>query len=997
MTSSMTKQTLRRWWYVLTAILGILVFQSEAFAWNPEVLRGRCKQTGNRCYSTVGNAGGQGACCDPVSRNIQSCEVNNTCSGGHPYRWPSSALPLAWYFNPNGMAGRSGYANYTANQIEAAFKVAWDSWIKPKCTSFRHSPKGQTTRKPTTRWPLVLYLPTPSEWAQMGVHSSVLAFTRPIPDSNGILQDADIYFNPAPGGRPWGLHPNVSRGQIDLVDVAAHEIGHALGFAHTNKRVLMYYAIRCYSGPCYQGLYRDEEDAICFTYKRTGPCQKDSDCGGCQKCSNGQCVDKNIPLARNICKPCTGPSDCGGLRDICIRMEEGNRCAQACDAAGCCPKGYRCTDIGSGQKMCVPDLGACPPVRCSSNAQCGPGESCQSGTCRPKPVYAHPKSCKKCSSNADCGGNGNVCLQFSATESRCAQPCAADNFCPKGYICRSASGGRFCVPDNMICPCSSNADCDSGYICRSGTCQKSGGGKFGDPCNEKTPCAPNHICAKTQSGSICIQPCGRGGAAAGSPGSSCTSSGTCTQGGQCFKLQNGGTICMPKSCPNGYCGGAGKCYRIQQPIGNRCLCTSDRDCGGGQICNKSMLSQLFRQSIGACANRSSAAKCESGYECQDASQQSRPPCNPSKPDACYCLPGRTQGLGEACGNKRCKQGLLCILPKQGATQGICVEDCTKTNNCSYGGICQQAGNSTKVCICQSSAQCGSGRVCSPVGNFGICKSGGSGCGNNRCDPGENCSNCPKDCACTGGKVCRNGTCQSPSPCGNGLCEGAKGENCSTCPKDCGCGTGKICQNGVCKAAQACGNGLCEGAKGENCSTCPRDCGCGTGKVCQNGVCKEPSPCGNGLCEGAKGENCSTCPKDCGCGTGKICQNGVCKVAESCGNHTCESVKGENCSSCPQDCGCGVGLVCQNGVCVTPQNPPKNGGNQGEEPKANPNCPVADQVKQCDGNGHCEMVCPEPAPKGCACNSQPASSQTSFLFLFLALFLLFLPKKTRMKK
>lgn len=86
------------------------------------------------------------------------------------------------------------------------------------------------------------------------------------------------------------------------------------------------------------------------------------------------------------------------------------------------------------------------------------------------------------------------------------------------------------------------------------------------------------------------------------------------------------------------------------------------------------------------------------------------------------------------------------------------------------------------------------------------------CGDGKCNNGENCSSCSKDC----------GGC-----CGNGKCD--NGENCSSCSKDCG---------------DCCGNGKCD--NGETCSSCEKDCG---------------KCCGNGKCD--NGEDCASCEKDCG--------------------------------------------------------------------------------------------------------------------------------------
>ena len=49
----------RRGGLVFLALCGLL---TSADAGSPMVIGGRCRQTGNSCDSTIGNAGGQGAC-----------------------------------------------------------------------------------------------------------------------------------------------------------------------------------------------------------------------------------------------------------------------------------------------------------------------------------------------------------------------------------------------------------------------------------------------------------------------------------------------------------------------------------------------------------------------------------------------------------------------------------------------------------------------------------------------------------------------------------------------------------------------------------------------------------------------------------------------------------------------------------------------------------------------------------------------------------------------
>lgn len=1033
------KMSMWRIWVGLSCVVSI-VWSVDAQAWNPLVLGGRCKQQGGACSSTIGNRGqGSGSCCDPADRNVLTCVAQNPCIGGRSYKWSTQSLPLSWWFNPNSMANKNGYAGLSTAQIEAALKKGWDAWKSPSCTAFSHHYRGQTTVVPSRRVDrrLVLYLASPQTWAQLGGGGSTLAFTMPIPNNQGELQDADIVYNPSPRGG-WGV-----KSKIDIIGVTAHEVGHALGFAHAARTSsLMFYA---HSGH-FTSLPKDERNAICSTYP--GACTVDADCGDCLGCKAGKCQRKSIPLARNLCKPCTKPADCGGIRDICIRLKEGQRCAQDCSNGGCCPVGYRCSDIGAGQMMCLPDVGSCPDIRCTSNAQCGPGEHCVSGgVCRPKPVPKDPKSCRVCSVDADCGGK-NKCFSFPGGKKRCTQPCAVDNFCPTGYICRDAVGGRFCFPEDFTCTCSSKADCASDEICRSGVCRPSTC-QYGCACSDKIKCDAPFQCFQTPSGSTCLQPCGgpsSGTFPKGVPGSACNNR-QCSLGAQCFSLQSGGTICLKPCTSNASCTATGgRCMRL----GSRsfCTCTASSQCLSQQACNQSVLGS----NGGACAPKPSGSSCEPNFECRSAGSTK------------ICLPKLIRKVWETCGPKlACKDGLRCLRTSSDPNSGVCFEDCSKNNTCSLGGACNMSlGNNLRACGCTQDSQCPSGKKCLKVfanGQLGYCGVPQFQCGDTKCDTvqRENCSNCPGDCPCAAGRTCVQGVCQVPSPrCGDGSCNGKENcatcakdcpcaagttcrnnvcvkpaaprcgdgtcngkENCTTCAQDCGCTAGKTCQNGVCQTPpQSCGNGTCESEKGENCTACVQDCGCTAELVCQKGICsKPPQQCGNGTCEATLGENCGTCARDCACSSTlrciqdrcqtppKSCGNKKCEAAlgencgacaqdcgcpsalrciqnrcqtppKSCGNGTCEPQLGESCSACAQDCGCTSGKVCQNGVCraVTPPD------------KSTLPCPVEDQLTECDEQGQkCKTVCSTGGPsKGCACNSSNSTTPTLPLFWMLLL-------------
>jgi spore coat protein A len=112
------------------------------------------------------------------------------------------------------------------------------------------------------------------------------------------------------------------------------------------------------------------------------------------------------------------------------------------------------------------------------------------------------------------------------------------------------------------------------------------------------------------------------------------------------------------------------------------------------------------------------------------------------------------------------------------------------------------------------------------------------CSNGNCDVGEDCFNCPQDCARHPGGVC-----------GNNICDAADGEDCENCPQDCGGGSssGYAC----------CGLGADD--------TCDAD-GCFFADDTQAFFCRammrEPSCCGDTVCDQVETISGTSCPLDC---------------------------------------------------------------------------------------------------------------------------------------
>lgn len=210
----------------------------------------------------------------------------------------------------------------------------------------------------------------------------------------------------------------------------------------------------------------------------------------------------------------------------------------------------------------------------------------------------------------------------------------------------------------------------------------------------------------------------------------------------------------------------------------------------------------------------------------------------------------------------------------------------------------------------------------------------STCGDGKCEEGEDCNNCEKDCGCTGNTHCAtNGACVYES-CGNGACD--EWEDCG-CVEDCPCNQGYTCKMvektwcgsnynpGNVETSPAdscevsgemvracvvpkCGDGKCDGNQwNENCQSCPEDCGCAGGEICSNATCQKVECNNDGTCD--SWENCGNCLEDCPCSFGKYCDDNTCKweVPPTCGDGTCNTW--ENCGKCPADCGCPENTAC----------------------------------------------------------------------------------------
>jgi Flp pilus assembly pilin Flp len=312
-----------------------------------------------------------------------------------------------------------------------------------------------------------------------------------------------------------------------------------------------------------------------------------------------------------------------------------------------------------------------------------------------------------------------------------------------------------------------------------------------------------------------------------------------------------------------------------------------------------------------------------------------------------CEPGETTASCPAdcyCWNGTCDSGEDC---------SSCPGDCGEC--CNYNGICESAiGESCANCAdCPAEFYCcGDGWCDSYNGETNAICPGDCYCGNNVCEPDENCVSCPNDCT----SCCNQ----------DGVCDSGVGETCINCVSDC---PGTPCTDDCPPPEQmvvpgyhpyCCGDGECESfwTDEETCMNCQTDCTnpicCGDGACILPVECKSNCPadcsydtgCGDGCCDDNENAYCSESPRsreynnvapncfsDCGCAAcysitndrfcdehcescymgGDCCDNcePVCKQVGIGSTATCTCTFTGNCMQYPSDTtACGAGL-CNN--------------------------------------------------------------------------------------
>lgn len=279
----------------------------------------------------------------------------------------------------------------------------------------------------------------------------------------------------------------------------------------------------------------------------------------------GTCRQKKL-----LCDRCSTDLACGNPSDRCLGFVDGKRyCGKSCASDADCvlvKPGFRCEDLGSGTKQCVPTSGDCTaPGQCAKTRDCKFGEYCSQNLvcvtgCTSDTDCPQPSVCSAFRCQDACDTTTKPCEDgFSCDAGHCKVPngCTKSADCPlKETYCDTAK--NVCVPG-----CQVDNDCrDATKKCSNGSCVEKG-------------CVGNYQCAF---GGVCNLQTQKCEPAVGPYCDTCdpNASGACgSDANKCISFQDEegkdlGSFCLvacgpdPENpCPSGY-----QCTELKDQDGN---------------------------------------------------------------------------------------------------------------------------------------------------------------------------------------------------------------------------------------------------------------------------------------------------------------------------------------------------------------------------------------------------------------------------------------------
>jgi MYXO-CTERM domain-containing protein len=549
-------------------------------------------------------------------------------------RWVSSDIPVPVYLNQNGSADIG--IDSTEREVQAAF----DTWNNVDCCYFVFGYQGRTgmTAGGSSGNNVISW--SESGW---GYESGAIAVTSDW-FGRGTIVEADMDCN----GVTMTWNTTGSRGGVDTQSIMAHEMGHMLGLgdlydsAHSSSTMYGIYS----GGTGSRSLAEDDMAGCRFLYEEPcGGCVVDTDCPSGYHCEAPTCVRNTT--SGNMCDPCSSPDDCSAGLCLSGFVDGGSYCGVNCTTDADCGAGNTCYAVTGGPSQCAPTDGDCSggSSGCTTDSECPSGYHCEAPTCvRNEPV-------PDCTVDTDCGTGrhceGGTCIDNPPTARGFGEPCTSDTQCGSG-LCLGGICTQSCDPSRPFGSCPGGYYCDD-VSCGEGRCRAGnpGVGEQFALCGSDAECQSG-FCDLSRGAGVCLNPC--------NPSEAFT---TCQLGETCQPI--GGPNCGACLCGPGMFGDP---------------CNSDLECVVG-LCRAAVEGELPRCTT-ACVN----GACPFGASCSavlapDGSSEMR------------CAAGGQRLGGRCAANEECQSGFCWAYNGQ----SFCTRPCGGICGCPSSQTCVTSGSS----------------------------------------------------------------------------------------------------------------------------------------------------------------------------------------------------------------------------------------------------------------------------------------------------------------
>ncbi|HVY40843.1 MAG TPA: hypothetical protein VHM31_23050 [Polyangia bacterium] len=617
--------------------------------------------------------------------------------------------------------------------------------------------------------------------------------------------------------------------------------------------------VKCVSGSCGP----KPQGAVCASGSQcaSGFCA-DGVC--CNVACTGACVSCNQPSRQGICWPveagvadphkvcrdqgapsCGQTGVCDGLGACGLYKAETVCAAPSCSATDHLKTAGTCDGLGicrpQGDESCAPfrcSGGSCLS-RCTTDADCVGGQSCQKGSCGLKPK------------GQSCGGPGECatgfCVDGVCCDSACAGSCRSCALSTAMGTCTPIPAGssdpRKVCTDQGAASCGTDGKCDGtggcrtyapGTICAGERCT---GGVYTPPstCVSARQCvAPSSImCAPFAcNGSRCF--------------SACTADANCSAGNSCINNTCG------KGPPGLACSGGAECASgfCAQGVCCSTACTgSCKSCalaGSIGVCKNVPAGSL--DPVGLCLDKGTAScatngKCDGAGSCQLYAKGTT--CKGAS-----CAGGTFTAAATCDGAGTCGAATTTACLPFACTAAGCKTTCMTDTDCTAPSVCQ--GGTCKTLdaggtACTSDGACASGHCtngfCCAVASCGTCQSCGTKGKEGTCAP---VAAGTVDAACP---------IMAPTSCGTtGSCDGSG--KCAVYADGTACGTTACSTASGGIVSPQCSGGTCVNTMVTDCA--PYNCDPTLG-ICKLLTCTSKDDCAPGYtCNASAGAILKTC-------------------------------------------------------------------------------------------------------------------------------------------